>query len=137
ARMEWQGWRGRYAQAAETLLRRVYAYRDGGSAWDAFPQEWRQTARGNGRAVLAGLHMSMGSYPRARGLAESTSPAGGSSGSRSAGYMHDIPRSLARAIPTARVHEIAGTAHAVPFDAPEAFAQVITDAIRSSESPAA
>jgi hypothetical protein len=31
------------------------------------------------------------------------------------------------------VREIDGTAHAVPFDAPDTFAQVITEAIRSSE----
>src|SRR5215470_8097564 len=48
ARMQWLAWRGRYPDAAETLLRWVYSYRDGGSAWDAFPEQWRQTARENG-----------------------------------------------------------------------------------------
>src|SRR6516225_9348424 len=42
ARMQWLAWRGRYPEAAETLLRWVYSYRDGGSAWDAFPEAWRQ-----------------------------------------------------------------------------------------------
>src|SRR5262249_34274338 len=42
ARMQWLAWRGRYPQAAETLLRWVYSYRDGGSTWDAFPETWRQ-----------------------------------------------------------------------------------------------
>jgi len=36
--MQWLAWRGRYGETAETLLRWVYSYRDGGSAWDAFPQ---------------------------------------------------------------------------------------------------
>ena len=45
ARMQWLAWRGRYPEAAETLLRWVYSYRDGGSAWDAFPEQWRRTAR--------------------------------------------------------------------------------------------
>src|SRR5262249_23179079 len=49
ARMQWLAWRGRYPDAAETLLRWVYSYRDGGSTWDAFPEAWRQTARDNGR----------------------------------------------------------------------------------------
>jgi hypothetical protein len=40
--MQWLAWRGRYGEAAETLLRWVYSYRDGGSAWDAFPEAWRQ-----------------------------------------------------------------------------------------------
>jgi pimeloyl-ACP methyl ester carboxylesterase len=43
ARMQWLGWRGRYAEAAETLLRWVYSYRDGGSAWDAFPAGGRSS----------------------------------------------------------------------------------------------
>ena len=47
--------------------------------------------------------------------------------------MRPLTRSLAQAIPTATVREIDGTAHAVPFDAPGNFAQVIAEAIRSSE----
>jgi len=41
-----------------------------------------------------------------------------------------ITRSPALAIPTARLREIEGTAHAVPFDAPANFAGVIVEAIR-------
>jgi len=41
-------------------------------------------------------------------------------------------RSLARAIPTAGVREIDGSAHAVAFDAPGTFAQVIIDEMRPS-----
>ena len=47
--------------------------------------------------------------------------------------MRSITRSLAQAIPTARVREIDGAAHAVPFDAPGNFAHVIVEAIHSSE----
>jgi pimeloyl-ACP methyl ester carboxylesterase len=47
--------------------------------------------------------------------------------------MRSITRSLAQAIPTARVHEIDGAAHAVPFDAPDNFARVIAAAIHSSQ----
>src|SRR5262249_26307698 len=35
----------RYGDAAETLLRSAYTYRDGRSAWDAFPEEWRRVGR--------------------------------------------------------------------------------------------
>jgi pimeloyl-ACP methyl ester carboxylesterase len=48
--------------------------------------------------------------------------------------MRPLTRSLAHAIPTATVREIDGTAHAIPFDAPGTFAQVITEEMRSSES---
>src|SRR5512142_1521286 len=68
-RMQWLAWRGCYPQAAETLLRWVYSYRDGGSAWDAFPEPWRRIARENGRPVVADLKHSMGGYPRGRDLA--------------------------------------------------------------------
>jgi pimeloyl-ACP methyl ester carboxylesterase len=133
ARMQWLAWRGRYGEAAETLLRWVYSYRDGGSAWDAFPDAWRQTARDNGRSVVADLKNSLGGYPRSRDLATITAPAVCTYGSRSRTYMRPLTRSLARAIPTASVREIDGTAHAVPFDAPGKFAQVIIEAMRSSE----
>jgi pimeloyl-ACP methyl ester carboxylesterase len=133
ARMQWLAWRGRYPEAAETLLRWVYSYRDGGSAWDAFPEQWRQTARDNGRSVVADLKGSMGSYPRAQDLARITAPVVCTYGSRSRSYMHAVTRSLARAIPAATVREIDGAAHAVPFDAPGTFARVIAEAMRSAK----
>jgi len=133
ARMQWLAWRGRYGEAAETLLRWVYAYRDGGSAWDAFPQQWRQTARENGRSVVADLQATLGGHPRAQELATITAPVVCTYGSRSRSYMRSVTRALAQAIPTASVREIDGTAHAVPFDAPGNFARVIAEAMRSSE----
>jgi len=136
ARMQWLAWRGRYGDAAETLLRWVYSYRDGGSTWDAFPEAWRQTARDNGKAVVADLKSSMGGYPSAHDLATITAPVVCTYGSRSRSYMRSITRALAQAIPAATVREIDGTAHAVPFDAPDNFAQVIIETIRPSESPA-
>jgi pimeloyl-ACP methyl ester carboxylesterase len=47
--------------------------------------------------------------------------------------MRAITRALARAIPTATLREIDGAAHAVMFDAPGNFVQVIVEAMRSSE----
>jgi pimeloyl-ACP methyl ester carboxylesterase len=134
ARVQTLAWRGHYPQAAETLLRFVYSYRDGGSAWDKFPAEWRRTAKGNGRSVIADLRSTMGSYPRAKDLAKITSPFVCTYGARSRNYMRSITRSLAQAIPTATVREIDGAAHAVPFDAPGKFVQAIVEAIRSLES---
>ena len=130
ATMQWLAWRGRYPEAAETLLRWVYAYRDGGSAWDAFPEQWRRTARENGRSVVADLKSTMGGYPSPQDLATITAPVVCTYGSRSRGYMRAITSALAQAIPTAMVREIDGAAHAVAFDAPGNFAQVIVQAIR-------
>ena len=134
ARMQWLAWRGRDAEAAEVLLRWVYSYRDGGSAWDAFPEQWRQTAREYGRSVLADLKSTMGSYPRRQDLATISSPVVCTYGSRSRSYMRAITSSVAYAIPTATVREIDGAAHAVAFDAPRIFAHIIADVIRSSEA---
>ena len=130
ATMQWLAWRGRYPEAAETLLRWVYAYRDGGSAWDAFPEQWRQTARENGRSVVADLKSTMGGYPSAQDLATIAAPVVCTYGSRSRSYMRAVMRSLAHAIPATSVREIGGAAHAVAFDAPGNFAQVIVQAIR-------
>ena len=132
ARLQWLAWRGRYPQAAEVLLRWVYSYRDGASAWDAFPEQWRSIARENGRSVVADLRATMGSYPSAKALARITAPVVCTYGSRSRSYMRAVTRSLARAIPSATVGEIDGAAHAVAFDAPGNFAHVIAEAMRSS-----
>ena len=51
--------RGRHGDATEVLLRSAYTYRDGGSAWDAFPEEWRRVARENARAALADFRNSI------------------------------------------------------------------------------
>src|SRR5262245_37654617 len=61
--------RGRYGDASEALLRSAYSYRDGGSAWDAFPEEWRRAGRENARAALADFRNSIGVYPSANDLA--------------------------------------------------------------------
>jgi pimeloyl-ACP methyl ester carboxylesterase len=95
ARTQWLAWRGRYPDAAETLLRYVYSYRDGGSAWDQFPEQWRHTDRENGRSVIADLKSTMGGYPRPQDLATITAPVVCTYGSRSRSYMRAITRSLA------------------------------------------
>lgn len=134
ARMQWLAWRRDYADAAEVLLSYVYSYRDGGTAWEAFPPEWRQVARTNGRAVIADLQATLGSYPRARDLARLTTPVVCTYGARSGNYMHATTRALANTIPSATLSEIAGAAHAVPFDAPARFADVIARAVTTTET---
>src|SRR4029079_14321214 len=57
--------RGRQSDAAEALLRSAYTYRDGGSAWDSFPEEWRRVGRENASAALADFRNSIGTYPSA------------------------------------------------------------------------
>ena len=117
--------RGRERDAAEALLRSAYAYRDGGSAWDAFPEEWRQAGRDNAKAALTDFRNSIGTYPSATDLATIYVPVVCSYGARSPNAMFRLVRALASAIPTARTHRIEGAGHAAPFDAPTNFVQLI------------
>src|SRR5262245_63685750 len=119
--------------AVETLLRSAYSYRDGGSAWDAFPEEWREAARADAKAALADFRNSIGVYPSAADLATVEAPVVCSYGARSPRNMARLVRALAMAIPGARTREIEGAGHAAPFDAPGNFAAVIAEAVRPSE----
>jgi hypothetical protein len=74
SRTGWLALRGKHADAAETFLRFAYGYQDGGTAWDAFPEAWRRTARDNAKAALADIRMGIGGYPPAAQLATINRP---------------------------------------------------------------
>jgi pimeloyl-ACP methyl ester carboxylesterase len=126
--------RGRQTDAAEALLRAAYTYRDGGSAWDVFPEDWRQAGRENARAALADFRNSIGVYPSAKELATVEVPVVCTYGERSPDKMAGLVRLLAAAIPTARTRQIDGAGHAAPFDATENFVHVIADAVDSIQT---
>jgi pimeloyl-ACP methyl ester carboxylesterase len=121
--------RGRPGDAAEALLRSAYSYRDGGTAWDAFPEEWRRAGRENASAALADFRNSIGVYPSRSDLASIEVPVVCSYGARSPDSMLRLVRSLASAIPTATTREIEGAGHAAPFDATANFVRLIADAV--------
>jgi pimeloyl-ACP methyl ester carboxylesterase len=114
-------------------LRSAYTYRDGGSAWDAFPEEWRRAARENAMPALADFRNSIGSYPSATDLATVEVAVVCSYGARSPDSMLRLVRSLAAAIPTARTHRIEGAGHAAAFDATTNFVRLIGAAITPDE----
>ena len=134
SKMGWLSARRRYPEAAAVFLRFAYTTRDGESAWDRFPEEWRRTATENARAALADIRMAIGRYPSAKQLAALTSPVVCTCGSRSATTMLRVTQKLAAVIPTASFRQIEGAGHAAPFDAPVAFSKVIADAMASSAS---
>jgi pimeloyl-ACP methyl ester carboxylesterase len=121
---------GRSSDAVEALLRSAYSYRGGGSAWDRFPETWRRVARENAKPALADFRNSIGSYPSAADLAAAEMPILCTYGARSPTSMARLVRSLASAIPTAEVRQVEGAGHAVLFDAPTRFVQLIADTIR-------
>jgi pimeloyl-ACP methyl ester carboxylesterase len=124
--------RGRNGDAAELLLRTTYAYPDGGSAWDSFPEEWRRVARESAEATLADFRNSIAAYPSAADLATIKVPVICTYGSRSPNNIVALVRSLAAAIPTATTRQIDGAAHAAPFDAAANFIQVIADCMTTA-----
>jgi 3-oxoadipate enol-lactonase len=134
AKIGWLALLGRQSGATETLLRSAYTYRDSGSAWDDFPEEWRVAARENARAALADFRNSISSYPSPEDLATVEVPVVCSYGARSPDSMFRLVRSLAAAIPTSRTHQIEGAGHAAPFDATTNFVQLIADTITCYEA---
>jgi pimeloyl-ACP methyl ester carboxylesterase len=129
ARLGWLSARGRHADAAAAFLRFAYTYRDGGTAWDAFPEEWRQAVSENAKAALTDIRIAIGGYPPAKDLAAITPPVVCTYGARSREPLVRVARSLVGVIPTAKLMEIPGAGHAAAFDAPGDFVQVILDAI--------
>lgn len=128
--------RGRKPDAAEALLRNAYGYRDGGTAWDAFPEQWRRIARDNAAAALADFLNSIGTYPSRVDLATIEVPVVCSYGARSPASMVRLVCSLAAAIPTARTLRIEGAGHAAPSDAPRSFVRLVADIVDSRASAA-
>jgi len=134
AKIGWFALRGRHGDAADTLLRAAYSYREGGTAWDAFPDEWRRAARENGRAALWDFRNSVGNYPAATDLARITVPIVCTYGARSPQNIVRLTQALASAIPAAETREIEGAGHAAPFDATSSFVQLIAVATSSERS---
>jgi pimeloyl-ACP methyl ester carboxylesterase len=129
AKIGWLAVRGRRRDAAEALLRSAYSYRDGGSAWDVFPEGWRQAGRENANAALRDFRNSIGVHPSAAQLATVEVPVVCSYGAKSPESMVRLVRLLADAIPGATLYRIEGAGHAAPFDATANFVQLIADAM--------
>ena len=101
------------------------------------PEDRRRAGRDNANAALADLLNSIGAYPSATDLAAIDVPVVCSYGARSPSNMFRLTRSLAAAVPTARLHEIEGAGHAAPFDATTNFVQLIADTIAAADRGAA
>jgi pimeloyl-ACP methyl ester carboxylesterase len=97
-----------------------------------FPEEWRRIGRENARAALANFRNSIATYPSAADLTTVEVPVVCTYGARSPDGMVRLVRSLASAIPTARMHRIEGAGHAAPFDAPATFVELVDDILRRS-----
>jgi pimeloyl-ACP methyl ester carboxylesterase len=135
ARMGWLALRGRHGDAAAVLLRSAYTYRDGQSAWDAFPEERRRIGRENARAALADFRNSIASYPSAAELALIRVPVVCTHGERSPAGMVRLVEDLAAAIPAAEARRIEGAGHAAPLDATDNSVQLIAGHTQLAPAP--
>lgn len=128
-KMRWLASRGRHPDAAAAFLRFAYSYRDGGSAWDRFPEQWRHAVSENAQAALTDIRIAIRGYPSARLLAAISRPVMCSCGNRSAETIVRVTRNLTQAIPTATFTQVPGAGHAAAFDAPSEFAKVVLDTL--------
>jgi 3-oxoadipate enol-lactonase len=129
ATMQWRSARGRHADAVEGFLRFAYSYRDGSSAWDRFPDEWRQVAWENALASLDDFRIAVGNYPTRRDLAQISRPVLCAVGERSNEPLRRVARALARAIPGATLRSIPNAGHALAFDAPAQLVGLINQTL--------
>lgn len=96
--------------------------------------KWRCTGTENANAVFGDVGLAGAGYPPPRELARIDCPVVVRTAPEAPVTCSPITRSLARdAIPTARLRKVEGAGHAVAFDAPDNFVQVIGDAIRWSK----
>lgn len=130
SRMNWLATRRRYPEALAVFLRFAYTYRDGGSAWERFPEEWRQTASDNARPALADIRIAIGGYPSATQLAAVDRPVVCSCGERSAQTIVQVTHALAKTVPGAVFKQIPGVGHAAAFDDPRTFAELVLSTLR-------
>jgi pimeloyl-ACP methyl ester carboxylesterase len=133
-KMSWLSRRRRHSEAAEAFLRFAYTNRDGESAWERFPEEWRTIASENAAAALADIRMAVGAYPSASELARVSTPVLCTCGAKSTKTMLTVTQHLAAVISTASFQQIEGAGHAAPFDVPDAFSELIANAIATTSS---
>ncbi len=116
---------GRKVRAAETFLHWAYAYRDGGSAWDQFPEAWREAARQHAEAVLIDLDIATAEYLSQAKVRSIQTPAVCTYGERGAAAIARLTVRVGDLLPNASVRPIPGSGHAVHFDQPTLFVQTI------------
>jgi 3-oxoadipate enol-lactonase len=132
ASTQWKARRGRKAEAVETFLRFAYSYRDGGSAWDRFPEEWREVAREQAVPSLDDFRIAVGNYPEPGELANVERPVVCSIGERSREPLRRVARALESVIPTASLRSVPDAAHALAFDHPAGMVRLIEHAISAT-----
>ncbi|MDB4941555.1 MAG: putative alpha/beta fold superfamily hydrolase [Labilithrix sp.] len=114
-------------RGAERMLRRLFAYEDGGSAFDELDARVRKAMLTPSRAVLADMEAAGGEQPTSAELAGLEAPVDLVLGSRSARFLRQSMEHQKRVFPRARVVRIPGGDHALPLRAPERLSAAILE----------
>jgi pimeloyl-ACP methyl ester carboxylesterase len=115
-------------RAAMEVFEFALAYRDGGSQFDRFSEEWRESMLDSAEATVAETDHMRHPYPTRRGLSGISCPVTILQGDLSEPTFAKVNRYLLRRMPAAKLVVIEGTAHAVHFDRPEEFRQAVLEA---------
>jgi len=121
-------------RAALEVFEFALAYRDGGSQFERFPEEWQDSMLAAAVATVAEIDHLRQPYPSRAGLASISCPVTLLQGGLSEPTFAKVNRYLKRRMPTARLVEIEGAAHAVHFDRPEEFRDAVLAAAALSPS---
>ena len=115
---------GRVVDAAESFMSWAYAYPGGGTAYDAYPERWREVARSNAASTVNDIAaVATGESISRRQVAQLGMPVICTVGERSRTANRKHMRRLAAWLPNARMETIAGAAHEVALTNPEAIAR--------------
>jgi len=137
ARIEYARWVKRdERRAAQELFDFALACRGGGTQFERFPVEWRESMLSSAPAVIRETSQLMRPFPSRAALASIRCPVTLMQGSHSQSIFHKVNRQLSKLLPGAELVEIGGTAHAVHFDRPEQFREAVSAAAARSSVPA-
>jgi pimeloyl-ACP methyl ester carboxylesterase len=116
---------GHVVEAAESFMRWAYGYAGGASAYDAYPESWREVARGNAASTVNDVAaIATGETISRRQVGGLTMPVICSVGELSRPANRKTMRRLAAWLPNARLEVIGGAAHEVALTNPEAVARL-------------
>jgi pimeloyl-ACP methyl ester carboxylesterase len=123
-------------RAALEVFEFALAYRDGGSQFARFPEDWRESMLASAAATVAETDHLRHPYPSRRSLASISCPVTLLQGSRTEQTFAKVNRYLRRLLPNPELIEIEGTAHAVHFDRPKEFREAVLGAAAQTSVPA-
>jgi pimeloyl-ACP methyl ester carboxylesterase len=121
---------------AQEVFDFALAYRGGGTQFERFPADWRQSMLASAPAVVAEVDHLLRPYPSRAELASIRCPVTLLQGSLSQSIFPKVNRYLRRRLPRAELVEIQGAAHAVHFDRPAEFRDAVAAAVPRSGVPA-